>query len=135
MGWFYQVMKKGIPRSAARKHNRKRPKSSIEKLVGAWLESDHIPYRTEVKVGKCHVDIVVGRHGAIELNGCYWHSCHLCYPARTKKQQMKRFKDIRRYQFLIRKGYKLLVVWECFILGSPDAARAQIKEFAKHASI
>jgi DNA mismatch endonuclease, patch repair protein len=124
-------MRKGIPSSAARRHNRKRPKSSIEKLVAAWLEADGIPFRTEVKIGKCHVDLVVGRRGAIELNGCYWHKCHLCFPNRTKKQQMKRFKDIRRYQFLLRKGYDLLVLWECFILDQPDKARERLKEFVK----
>jgi G:T-mismatch repair DNA endonuclease (very short patch repair protein) len=123
-------MRKGIPRSAVRKHNRKRPKSSIEKLVAAWLEADGIPFKTEVKVGRCHIDIVVGKKGAIELNGCYWHSCHLCYPVRTKKQQMKRFKDIHRYQFLGRKGYRLLVLWECFILGQPDEARKKLRKFA-----
>jgi G:T-mismatch repair DNA endonuclease (very short patch repair protein) len=123
-------MRKGIPRSAARKHNRKRPKSSIEKLVAAWLVADNIPFRTEVKVGKCHVDIVIGKKGAVELNGCYWHCCHLCYPNKTKKQQLKRFQDIHRYQFLGYRGFKLLVLWECSILNHPDETRQQLKDYA-----
>lgn len=123
-------MRKGIPRSAARKHNRKRPKSSIEKLVAAWLEADGIPYRTEVKVGKCHIDIVVGKKGAVELNGCFWHCCHQCYPKKTREQQMKRFRDIHRYQFLGRKGYKLLVLWEHDILNHPDETREALRNYA-----
>jgi len=126
-------MRKGVPSRAARKHNRKRHKSSIEKLVAAWLDTDGIPYRTEVKVGKCHVDVVIGKKGAIELNGCWWHK-HTClsYPGgMSAKDKVIRLKDQRRYNYLIRKGYKLLVLWECFILGRPDEAREQLKEFAK----
>lgn len=123
-------MRKGIPHSAVRKHNRKRPKSSIEKLVAAWLDTDGFPYRTEVKVGKCHIDIVIGKKGAVELNGCYWHCCHRCYPKKTKKQQLKRFQDIHRYQFLGRRGYKLLILWECNILHHPDETREQLRKYS-----
>ncbi len=123
-------MRKGLPRSVIRKSNRKRPKSSIEKLVAAWLDADHIPYRTEVKVGKCHVDIVIGKKGAVELNGCYWHCCHRCYPNKTKKQQLKRFQDIHRYQFLGYRGFKLLVLWECDILNNPDETRERLRKYA-----
>lgn len=123
-------MRKGIPRSAARKHNRKRPKSSIEKLAGAWLESDGIPYRAEARIGRCHVDLLIGKRGVVELNGCYWHCCHRCYPKKTKKQQMKRHQDIHRYQYLGRKGFKVLVLWECDILNKPDETREQLRHFA-----
>jgi len=123
-------MRKGIPRSAVRKHNRKRPKSSIEKLVAAWLEADGVPYRCEVKVGKCHIDIVVGKRGAVELNGCYWHACHRCNPNLDRMQKLKRFRDIHRYQFLGRRGYKLLVLWECDILNRPDETRKKLTDYA-----
>jgi len=123
-----KLMRKGIPSSAARKHNRKRPKSSIEKLVAAWLEADGISFRTEVRIGKCHVDILVGKK-VIELNGCYWHCCHRCYPKKTRAQQLKRFRDISRYQYLGRRGYKILVLWECDILSQPDQTRKQLNAF------
>jgi len=123
-------MRKGIPRSVVRKHNKKRFKTSIEKLVAAWLDADGIPYRCEVRVGKCHIDIVIGRKGAVELNGCYWHCCHKCYPKKTRKQQMKRFQDIHRYQYLGRKGFKLLVLWECDILNHPDETREVLRKYA-----
>lgn len=124
------VRRKGIPRSAVRKHNRKRPMSSIEKLVGAWLEADGIAFKREVKAGKCHIDIVVGKKGAVEINGCYWHCCHRCYPVKTKDQQLKRHKDIHRYQFLARKGFKLLVLWECDILNRPDVTREALRAYS-----
>jgi G:T-mismatch repair DNA endonuclease (very short patch repair protein) len=125
------VRRKGIPRSAVRKHNRKRFKSSIEKLVAAWLEADGIPFRTEVKAGRCHIDIVIGKLGAVELNGCYWHACHKCYPLKTREQQMKRHRDLHRMLFLGHKrGYKFLVLWECEILNTPDEARQRLRDYA-----
>ena len=125
-------MRKGISRSRIRKHNKKRRKSSIEILVASWLELDGISFKAEGRVGRCHVDIVLGKKKAIELNGCYWH-CHTCrdYPnGMTNKDKAVRLKDQRRYNYLIRKGYDLLVLWECFILGQPDKAREQLREFA-----
>ena len=127
----YGQRRKGLPSSVVRKHNRKRFKSSIEKLVAAWLEADGIPFRCEVKAGRCHIDIVIGKHGAVELNGCYWHCCFRCYPSLNKKQQLKRHKDIHRSIFLGHRGYKVLVLWECFILNRPDETREQLRKFAK----
>ena len=123
--------RKGLRSSVIRKHNRKRPKTSIEKLVAAWLDADGIPYRTEVRCGRCHIDIVIGKKGAIELNGCYWHCCHRCYPKKTRKQQMKRFQDIHRYQYLGRKGFKILILWECDILGHPDETREALRKYVE----
>jgi len=120
---------KGLRRSAIRKHNRKRGKSSIEKLVAAWLIADGIPFRTEVKAGRCHIDIVIGKNGAVELNGCYWHSCLKCFPSLSKEARLKRFRDIHRYVFLGKRGYKLLVLWEHEILSDPDATRERLKEY------
>jgi G:T-mismatch repair DNA endonuclease (very short patch repair protein) len=42
---------------------------------------------------------------------------------------MKRFQDIHRYQYLGRKGYKLLVLWECDILGHPDETREVLRKY------
>lgn len=126
--------RKGLPRIAVRRHNKKRAPSSIEKLVAAWLEIDGIPFKKEVKAGKCHIDIVIrsltGQKIAIELNGCYWHGCVKCYPYMKHDMQMKRFRDIRRYQFLRRKNYKVVVLWECDILGQPDLIRSQVRQLA-----
>jgi len=115
--------------SAVRKHNRKRFKTSIEKLVAAWLEADMVPYRCEVKSGRCHIDIVIGKAGAIEINGCYWHACHRCYPSMSREKQMKRHRDIHRNLFLGKKGFKLLVLWECDILNRPDETRQQLRDY------
>lgn len=124
-------MRKGIPSSVIRKHNKKRFKSSIEKLIAAWLTADEIPFRTEVRAGRCHIDVVVGKHGAIEINGCYWHGCHKCYPTMSRAMQMKRHRDIHRMIFLGRLGYKLLTLWECDILNYPDETREKLRAYAK----
>lgn len=127
-------MNRGLPSSIVKKHNRKRPKSSIEKLVGAWLEADGIPYKAEAKIGKCHVDVLLNKRFIVELNGCYWHGCHRCFPKKSNKQRLKRFKDIRRYQYLGRKGYRVLVLWECDILGKPDESRQKLIQYYVHAN-
>jgi G:T-mismatch repair DNA endonuclease (very short patch repair protein) len=124
-------MRKGLPSSVIRKHNRKRFKTSIEKLVAAWLRADGILYRCEVKAGKCHIDIVIGDNGAVEINGCYWHACTKCFPSISRKQQMKRHRDIHRMLFLGRRGYKLLTLWEHEILNKPDVAREKLRTYAK----
>lgn len=124
-------MRKGIPSFAARRRNRKRPKSSIEKLVAAWLLADGISFKTEVKVGKCHIDVVIGKKGAVELNGCYYHFHPKCYPNQTRKMIMKRIRDRNRMNFLIRKGFNTYVFWECEILGQPDVVREQLRQIAK----
>lgn len=123
--------KKGVSRIAIRKHNKKRLPSSLERLVYAWLTEDNIPYRREVKVGRCHVDIVLGKKLAIELAGCYWHFCHICFPNTTKKMQMKRFRDIKRYNFLRKRGFTVVVLWEHELLDTPDKMREQIRGLAK----
>lgn len=123
-------MHKGLPSSVIRKHNRKRFKTSIEKLVAAWLESDGIPFRCEVKAGRCHIDIVIGKTGAVEINGCYWHACHKCYPSLSKAKQLKRHRDIHRMIFLGRRGYKVLTIWECDILNHPDETREVLRNYA-----
>lgn len=125
------MRRKGLPASAVRKHNRKRPKTSIEKLVAAWLKADKFPFRCEVKCGRCHIDIVIGKIGALEINGCYWHACTKCFPSISREQQMKRHRDIHRMLFLGRRGYKLLTLWECEILNKPDVAREKLRAYAK----
>jgi G:T-mismatch repair DNA endonuclease (very short patch repair protein) len=47
----------------------------------------------------------------------------------SKKMQMKRFKDIHRYQFLRKRGYKVYVIWECKILNKPDEAREELRGY------
>ena len=123
--------RKGVSRIAIRKHNKKRPTSSLELLVYSWLLADGIPFRKEVKVGRCHIDIVLGKKLALEICGCWWHFCNICYPNPTKKMQMKRFRDIRRYNFIRKKGYDLYPFWEHELLNNSDQMREQIMELAK----
>jgi len=50
---------------------------------------------------------VDGKKQVIELLGCYWHGCKLCFPKRLVKEDVKsRSKTFKRF------GYSSLFVWE-----------------------
>lgn len=119
---------KRIPWKIIRKHNRKRPASSLEKKVHSWLDEDEIIYTKEKSIGKhMHVDLFFEPKICIELNGCHWHGCQICNKELTKDQQTAQKKDSRRY-FRIRKlGFDVVVFWECEVNSYPDRVREQLR--------
>ncbi len=78
-------------------------------------------------------DVVLRARGlAIEVRGCFWHHHPGC-PAATiphsrhawwvAKLRRNASRDARHVRDLLDAGWKLLVVWECFLGGSSPAAR------------
>lgn len=124
--------KKRVPWKAIRKHNRKRPASSLEKTVYQWLDEDGIPFTREKSIGKyMHVDIFLAPKICIELNGCHWHGCTICNKELTKEQKKAQVKDAKRY-FRIRKlGFDVVVFWECEVNDYKDRVRNQIRALHK----
>lgn len=122
---------KRIPWKIIRKANRKRPASSLEKKVYAWLEADSIPFKKEKAVGRhMHVDIFLEPNICVELNGCHWHGCLICNKDLSKDQKVAQQKDARRY-FAIRKlGFDIVIFWECEVKEFPDRVREQLRTLA-----
>lgn len=122
---------KRIPWKVIRKCNRRRPPSSLERTVYAWLEEDSIPFTREKAIGKhMHVDIFLQPKTCIELNGCHWHGCMICNKELSKEQKESQIKDARRY-FRIRKlGFDVVVFWECEVEKYPQRVRNQLRTLA-----
>ena len=122
--------RKTIPWSAIRKHNRRRPRSGLEKTVGAWLKEDRIRFIREKSIGKCHVDVFLAPRTIVELNGCYWHGCLICNKKLTQDQKLAQIKDARRYAYFRNRGYDVIIIWECEVNKEPDRVRAMLKALA-----
>lgn len=77
-----------------------------------------------------------GRRVAVFVNGCYWHRCPRCQPPMPKshtefwatKFERNVERDARKTRQLRASGWTVLVVWECEIAQSPDAAASRIVE-------
>lgn len=125
--------KKRVPWKAIRKHNRKRPASSLEKTVYKWLEEDEIPFTREKSIGKhMHVDIFLEPKTCIELNGCHWHGCAICNKVLTKEHKIAQNKDAKRYFRIRRLGFDVVIFWEHEIHSNSDRVKAMLKALAKN---
>lgn len=80
-------------------------------------------YRHDSKVGKITPDIVLpSLKVAIFVHGCYWHQhegCKMAYSDREydekwlKKFQINRERDRRVCDQLIKRGWRVAIIWEC----------------------
>ncbi|KMW71561.1 patch repair protein [Photorhabdus luminescens subsp. luminescens] len=99
-----------------------KPEIIVGKILNN-LEINHIS-QCEKIYGK--PDFVCVEHkAAILVNGCFWHrhSCHMFRPPKstseywTKKLKNNIERDMRVISNLNNLGYRVLVVWECALLG------------------
>ena len=67
-------------------------------------------------------------HTAFEVHGCFWHGCPRCYardtmnPVRgSKTMQELHHCTMAKIEYLKRKGYNLVEVWECDVNGGIEA--------------
>lgn len=127
-----RLKSKRIPWKIIRKHNRKRPPSSLETKVYSWLEADKIPFDREKAIGKyMHVDIFLAPKTCVELNGCHWHGCLICNKTLSADQKIAQVKDAKRYYKIRKLGFDIVVFWECEVAKYPDRVRSTLKALAK----
>lgn len=108
-----------------------------EMLVRRMVFGDGYRYRLHARDLPGHPDIVFrSRRKVILVHGCFWHR-HACSLARipksrvgfwTEKLEGNRLRDDRNRGRLARKGWRILVVWECQ-LSNLDRVRARIRRF------
>ncbi len=94
-----------------------------ELLVRKYLYHHGYRYRVNVAALPGKPDIVLRKYGAvIFVNGCFWHRHPYCKNTRTPKtnvefweQKFRRNadRDKRNYEELEKRGWKVIVVWEC----------------------
>ena len=97
-----------------------------EMLLRSALHRSGMRYRLHVKGLPGTPDLVFPRYrSAIFVHGCYWH-LHGCYRSTSPKSRREfweqkfhtnRDRDSRNRSDLKERGWRVLVVWECSLLG------------------
>ena len=97
-----------------------------EKLLRSALHRAGLRYRLHDKGLPGTPDLVFPRFGAVTfIHGCFWHS-HGCYKSTVPKTRQdfweekfraNRRRDDRNRKELRVRGWRVLVVWECSLLG------------------
>jgi DNA mismatch endonuclease (patch repair protein) len=79
-----------------------------------------------------------GKKIAIFVNGCFWHRCPHCQPAKPKsnssfwKEKFKRNveRDQNKIQLLKRAGWQTITIWECQLNKNLNSYLSKIKKLA-----
>jgi DNA mismatch endonuclease Vsr len=101
----------------------KQADTKVELQVGAILKSLGVRYRKNVRSLPGSPDFAnATRRWAVFVNGCFWHHHRRCKRAtvpRNNRQfwetkfKANRARDARAILDLRKRGYKILIVWEC----------------------
>jgi DNA mismatch endonuclease, patch repair protein len=97
-----------------------------ETILRSMLHKAGFRYRLHDRKLPGSPDLVFPRFGAvIFVHGCYWHS-HGCYKSTvpkshrtfwTEKFTANRQRDERNIGLLLERGWRVMTVWECALLG------------------
>ncbi|WP_242094338.1 very short patch repair endonuclease [Aestuariivivens sediminicola] len=105
----------------ANKSKNTRPELTLRR---ALYKGEIRGYRLHYKKAPGRPDITfVNKKIAVFINGCYWHRCPYCRPKLPKsnrefwwsKFEGNVIRDLEKYELLIRKDWRVVVVWECEI--------------------
>src|SRR5437868_10379928 len=98
-------------------------KTAPEEAVAAWLRTNHLGYRRNVRKLPGRPDFANRRAGfAIFVHGCFWHRHPGCAratsPARNRAFWVEKFaanvaRDAARASELEQQGLRTITVWEC----------------------
>ena len=108
-----------------------------ETLLRSALHRAGLRYRLHDKSLPGCPDLVFSRYQAvIFVHGCYWHS-HGCYKFTVPKSNREfwedkfranRERDERNINLLCQRGWRLMVVWECALVGRHSAQANEVAE-------
>jgi DNA mismatch endonuclease, patch repair protein len=100
--------------------------TGAEKILRSVLHKEGLRFRLHVNNLPGSPDLVFPRFRAvIFVHGCYWHS-HGCYKSTvpksshefwTEKFEANRQRDKRNIDLLLERGWRVMIVWECALLG------------------
>jgi|SRR5579871_5581645 len=93
---------------------------------GYRLHSPSLPGRPDLSFGRAGL--------AVFVNGCFWHRCPHCKKGLPKthtdywkaKFSANVQRDARKAQILRRRGWRVLVVWECEVDANPVKSAARV---------
>ena len=129
-----------IMSSVRQKHTRP------EKLLRSVLHKSGLRFKLHDKGLPGSPDLVFPRFGAVVfVHGCYWHS-HGCYRSTVPKTRREfweekfranRQRDTRNIERLLLRGWRVMVVWECAVVGkhalAPDDISGIVSAWLKGA--
>jgi len=100
--------------------------TGAETVLRSMLHKAGFRYRLYDRTLPGSPDLVLPRFGAvIFVHGCYWH-LHGCYKSTvpksrrtfwTEKFNANRQRDARNIRLLLERGWRVMTVWECALLG------------------
>ena len=115
-----KLIRSRIMSSVRQKHTRP------EKLLRSVLHKSGLRFRLHDNGLPGSPDLVFPRFGAVVfVHGCYWHS-HGCYRSTVPKTRREfweekfranRRRDTKNIERLLLRGWRVMVVWECAIVG------------------
>jgi DNA mismatch endonuclease (patch repair protein) len=108
-----------------------------EMILRSVLHRMGFRYRLHDRTLPGSPDLVFPRFGGvIFVHGCYWHS-HGCYKSTVPKSRRvfwtdkfaaNRERDGRNIRVLIERGWRVMVVWECELLGKKALPPREVAE-------
>jgi DNA mismatch endonuclease, patch repair protein len=111
--------------------------TGAETILRSALHKAGFRYRLHDRRLPGSPDLVFPRFGAvIFVHGCYWHS-HGCYKSTVPKSHRtfwiekftaNRQRDERSIRLLLERGWRVMIVWECALLGK---TAVPVQELAK----
>jgi DNA mismatch endonuclease (patch repair protein) len=109
--------------------------TGAELLLRRALHNAGLRYRLHDRSLPGSPDLVFPRfRAAVFVHGCYWHS-HGCYRSTvpksrrefwTQKFSANRDRDERNIRRLMAGGWRVIVVWECALLGKSTLPMGQV---------
>jgi len=104
-----------------------------ERITRIILEDNNILYEREKCIAdmKYRVDFIVGNN-IIEVQGDYFHANPLIYDYSllTKVQKENVIRDIKKKEWILNNGYKLLEVWEYDLYNNFEETKKKIIKYA-----
>jgi len=111
--------------------------TGAELLLRSALHKIGLRYRLHDRSLPGSPDLVFPRfHALVFVHGCYWHS-HGCYKSTipksrrvfwTDKFRANQKRDERDIQLVMELGWRVMVVWECALLGKNASPPDEVAE-------
>ncbi len=109
--------------------------TGAEMVLRRALHGIGLRYRLHDRTMPGSPDLVFPKYGAvIFVHGCYWH-CHGCYRSTIPKTRRRfwlnkfeanRARDERNTDLLLKSGWRVLIVWECSLIGRTCNSLAEV---------
>lgn len=85
--------------------------SKIEDIVADFLDMWGVSYERQYALKHYVIDFKVGT-AIVEVQGCYWHACPVCFPEPNPRHKDRRARDKALATYCRNRGIPLYQIWE-----------------------